>query len=92
MIKSWEHKGLKHFYTTGSTAGIQAKHAKRLKVLLQLLNASIKPEDMNLPGFSFHGLKGNKKNYFSVTVNRNWRLIFKFDGEDAISVDYLDYH
>jgi proteic killer suppression protein len=92
MIKSWKHKGIRQFYTVGSTAGVQSNHSRRLKILLQLLNAATCPEDMNLPGFSFHPLKGNKKEYFAVTVNKNWRIIFKFEGEDAILVDYLDYH
>lgn len=92
MIKSWKHKGLKVFYSTGRTSGIQATHAKRLKLLLQLLNAATQPDDMNLPGFFYHPLKGNKNAYFAVTVNKNWRLIFKFEEGDAILVDYLDYH
>ncbi len=56
------------------------------------MDASIQPEDMNLPGMRFHPLKGDLKNHYSVTVNGNWRVIFAFDGQDAILVDYLDYH
>lgn len=92
MIKSWKHKGLKAFYETGKTSGIINAHAKKLKVILQLLNAADKPERLNLPGMRFHSLKGDKKGYFSVTVRANWRVIYKFEGEDAILVDYLDYH
>jgi len=92
MIKSWKHKGLKAFYETGKTSGIINAHAKKLKVILQLLNAADKPERLNLPGMRFHSLKGDKKGYFSVTVRANWRVIYKFEAEDAILVDYLDYH
>jgi len=92
MIKSWKHKGIKNFFETGSTAGIIQTHANRLKVILQLLNVARKPEQLDLPGMRFHKLKGNLKGYFSVTVRANWRVIFKFDGEDAILVGYLDYH
>lgn len=90
MIKSWKHKGLKIFFETGSTAGIQTAHKTRLKIILQRLNAAIKADDLNLPGMRFHPLKG--KDYFSVSVNGNWRIIYKFEGNDAILVNYLDYH
>lgn len=92
MIKTWSHKGLKLFFDTGSVAQIQAKHAKRLKILLAVLHAATKPEDMNLPGFDYHKLTGNKKNHYAVSVNGNWRLVFKFEEGNAILVNYLDYH
>lgn len=92
MIKSWQHKGLKQFYLTGSKAGIKAHHEKRLKVILQLLNAAEKPADLNIVTMNFHGLTGKLSDFYSVRVDGNWRIIFKFDGKDAILVDYLDYH
>lgn len=92
MIKSWQHKGLKKFYEAGSLAGIIPSHAKKLKIILQRLNAAIKADDMNTPGMDFHGLKGDRMAFYSVSVNGNWRIIFKFEGEDAILVNYLDYH
>lgn len=92
MIKSWKHKGIRTFFETGKTSGIITQHAKKLKIILQLLNAANAPERMDLPGMRFHALKGKLKGHFSVTVNANWRVIFKFDGEDAALVDYLDYH
>lgn len=92
MILSWKHKGLKNFYFTGALSGIIPQHSNRLKLILQLLNAAIKPDNMNLPGLKFHRLGGSLKQYYSVTVSANWRVIFKFENEDAILVDYLDYH
>ncbi len=92
MIKSWKHKGLKLFYDTGSKAKIQASHADRLHDILQALDAATKPEHMNLPGLAFHPLTGPLKGFYSVKVNGNWRVIFEFEGSDAILVDYLDYH
>ncbi|MBX9586842.1 MAG: type II toxin-antitoxin system RelE/ParE family toxin [Gammaproteobacteria bacterium] len=92
MIKSWKHKGLKRFYETGSTSGIQAKHELRLKIILQRLDAAVRAEDMDLPGMRFHKLKGKLHDYFSVTVNGNWRVIYKFEGGNAQLIDYLDYH
>jgi proteic killer suppression protein len=92
MIKNWQHKGLKQFYETGTTKGIQVAHAKRLTIILQRLDAAIKPDDLNLPGMRFHHLKGKQKGFFSVSVSGNWRVIYKFNQSNAILVDYLDYH
>ena len=92
MIRTWKHKGLKRFYEMGSTSGVQAKHKMRLKIILQRLEAATCAEDLNLPGMRFHKLKGKYKNYYSVTVNGNWRIIYKFEDKHAILVDYLDYH
>ena len=92
MIKTWKHKGLRLFFQSGVTSGIQAKHQTKLKIILQLLDAAVQPEDMDLPGFRFHQLKGGLKDHYSVTVNANWRVIFSFEGKDANLVDYLDYH
>ncbi|PJD92811.1 MAG: Killer protein [Legionella sp.] len=92
MIKTWKHKGLRLFFQRGITSGVQAKHQTKLKVILQLLDAAVQPEDMDLPGFRFHPLKGDLKDHYSVTVNANWRVIFSFEGKDANLVDYLDYH
>lgn len=92
MIKSWKNKGLKKFFDTGSKAGIQAAHEKRLKIILQRLHAAVEPEDMNTPGMDFHKLIGKLKDHYSVSVNGNWRVIFKFDKEHSIDVDYIDYH
>lgn len=92
MIKSWKHKGLKRFYETEVVSGIQASHKDKLKLILQFLDAAVSPDDMNLPGKRFHKLKGKFKDCYSVTVNGNWRVIFKFEAGHALLVDYLDYH
>ena len=92
MIKSFMHKGLKDFYETGSKKGIQPGHATKLARMLDRLDASSTPQDMNLPGYRLHPLKGDRKDMWSVTVNGNWRITFYFEDEDAYLVDYLDYH
>lgn len=92
MIRSWRHKGLKLFYDTGSTVGIQSKHANKLHDILQALDAATAPEQMNFPGFGFHKFKGELNKFYAVTVSGNWRLIFGFEGKNAILVNYLDYH
>ncbi len=92
MIKSWQHKGLKQFYLTGNKAGIKPEHAKRLTLILQLLDVIEQAVHMRLPGMDFHALKGNFSGYYSVKVNGNWRIIFKTEKQDVVLVDYLDYH
>lgn len=92
MIKSFAHKGLEKFFQSGSKAGIQAHHAIRLRLQLAMLDNARRAEDMGAPGWSLHPLKGNLKGHWSITVNGNWRLTFRFEGEDAILVDYQDYH
>ena len=92
MIKSFRHRGLERFFLTGSKAGIQPKHAPRLRIQLTTLHLASCPEDMNRNGWDCHMLKGNLKDHYAVTVNGNWRVTFKFEGEDAILVDYQDYH
>lgn len=92
MIKSWRHKGIKLFYETGSTAGIQQKHADKLHSILQALDFITSPEQMNFPNLGFHSLKGDLKGFYAVKVSANWRVIFAVEGEDVVLVNYIDYH
>jgi len=92
MIKSFRHKGIERFFIKGSASGIQAAHAAKLARQLALLDSARAPQDMDVPGWRLHPLKGADKGHWSVWVNGNWRLTFVFDGEDAILVDYRDYH
>jgi len=92
MIKQFKHKGLERFFTKGTKAGIQPKHAERLRLILGRLNASTCPKDMGLPGLNLHELSGNRKGIWSVKVSGNWRVTFTFVGEHAELVDYEDYH
>jgi proteic killer suppression protein len=92
MIKDFRHKGLKEFYSTGTKSGILPRHSERLRLILARLDATITPEDMNLPGLGLHKLRGKFKNFWSVEVSGNWRIIFKFEGQNITDVDYLDYH
>jgi proteic killer suppression protein len=93
MIKTFRHKGLKAFFESGCKAGIQAAHEERLRRMLNRLNEATSAQDMNLPGWVLHPLKGQDlKGHYSVRVNGNWRMTFTFDGKDAELVDYQDYH
>ncbi len=92
VILSFAHKGLERFYRTGSTSGIQAMHAKRLRLILTLLDAAVVVKDMDAPGLRLHRLKGEKKDVWAVTVQANWRVTFRFEGGNAEIVNYEDYH
>jgi proteic killer suppression protein len=92
VIVSFAHKGLERFYHTGATSGIQAMHAKRLRLILTLLDAAVLVKDMDAPGLRLHGLRGEKKDIWAVTVQANWRVTFRFKGGNAEIVNYEDYH
>lgn len=92
MIQSFRHKGLRKFYESGSVAGIQPYHADRLRVQLAALDTSTTVDDMSIPGFRLHPLKGRDKGRWSIWVNGNWRLTFEFRNGDAYVLDYEDYH
>ena len=92
MIKSFRHKGLQRYFETGGKAGIQASHAARLRLQLAALDQAVRPEDLAAPAWALHSLKGDLKGHWALTVNGNWRMVFTFDGQDAVLVDYLDYH
>ena len=92
MIKSFRHAGIEKFFFTGSKAGIQPSHADKLNVQLTTLNKARGSQDMAAPGWSLHALRGDLKGHWSVKVNGNRRLTFRFEGEDVILIDYQDYH
>ena len=92
MIKSFRHKGLSKFFETGSRAGIQPPHAKRLRMQLTALDTANTIDDMDIPGFRLHLLKGAERGRWSIWVNGNWRLTFEFIDGDVHILDYEDYH
>ncbi|MEE9167000.1 MAG: type II toxin-antitoxin system RelE/ParE family toxin [Candidatus Neomarinimicrobiota bacterium] len=92
MILSFKHKGLRKFFETGSMADIQAAHAKRLRLMLAALDTAANIDDMNIPGFNLHQLKGGRKGIWSISVSGNWRVTFKFENGNAHIVNYEDYH
>lgn len=94
MIKSFKHKGLKEFFETGNVKGIQAMHKNKINRILFALNDTTCINDLNLPGYNLHSLKGDLKGLWSITVQANWRITFKYDEftNDVYIVDYQDYH
>ncbi|BBO19702.1 MAG: type II toxin-antitoxin system RelE/ParE family toxin [Burkholderiales bacterium] len=92
MIRTFRHRGLERFFCKGDHRGILARSEARIERMLDRLDAAARPEDMNLPGYRFHRLTGERKGTFAVSVTGNWRITFRFDGEDAVDVDLEDYH
>jgi toxin HigB-1 len=92
IIVSFRHKGLEQFFESGTTQGVQSKHAKRIQLILARLSAATSPQDMNLPGLVLHELVGQRKGTWAVRVSGNWRITFTFDGVDACDIDLEDYH
>ena len=92
MIETFRHKGLRKLYETGSAAGVQARHAKRLRMQLAALDSAQNVEDMDITGFALHPLKGAMRGRRAISVNGNWRITFEFKDGNAHVLDYEDYH
>jgi proteic killer suppression protein len=92
MIRSFRNKALQRFFEAGNTRGLSVRDDKLVARVLRALEAATKPEDLNLPGFHFHSLRGDQKGRHSVRVTGNWRITFGWTDEDAIDVDLEDYH
>lgn len=92
MILNFRHKGLKQLYEDDNPRRVNPQHAERLRDILARLDVAESPEDLNLPGFSLHELKGNRAGTWAVTVRANWRVTFCFEGQDVADVNYEDYH
>ncbi|MGE0846821.1 MAG: type II toxin-antitoxin system RelE/ParE family toxin [Flavobacteriaceae bacterium] len=92
MIRSFRNKALRHFFETGKSRGLSVQDEGRVARILRALEAISRPEDMDLPGYRFHRLKGERKGQYSVRVTGNWRITFGWDGENVTDVDLEDYH
>ena len=92
MIVSIRHKGLRKFFESGITSGIQSKHAKKIRMQLSALDTASTIEDMRIPGFNLHSLQGESKGRWSIWINGNWRLTFEFVESQVHLLDYEDYH
>jgi proteic killer suppression protein len=92
MIRSFRHKGLERLYRQNSTKGVQPAVADKIARILGRLDVAVVAQQMDLPGWRLHPLKGELKGFWSVWVNANWRIVFRFDGTDAVDVDLVDYH
>ena len=92
MIRRIRHRGLKRLYEDDDRRGLNPQHVEPIRRLLAYLDRASEPQDMDLPGWRLHPLKGELAGYWSVTVRANWRIVFRFENGDVTDVDYLDYH
>lgn len=92
MIRSFKHRGLKRLYESDDRSGIRPDLLNRVENILARLDVATTPQALNLPGYRLHSLRGDLKGFWSVTVRANWRIIFRFDGNDAVDVELIDYH
>lgn len=92
MIKRFRHSGLERFFRRSDHRGVPAQSGDRIRRMLDALDVAVKPEDMNIPGYRFHQLKGKRAGTYAIAVTGNLRITFEFEGEDATNVDLEDYH
>ena len=92
MIRSIRHRGLKRLYERDDRSKLRPDLVDKIVLLLGRLDAAGSIDDMDVPGFGLHRLSGDLKGFWSVTVSRNWRIVFRFEEDDAFDVDFLDYH
>jgi proteic killer suppression protein len=92
MIRSLKHRGLKRLFERDDRSGIRSDLVDTVQEILTVLDDAATPQELNLPGYRLHPLKGDLKGFWSVTVRANWRIIFRFEGTDAFDVELIDYH
>ena len=92
MIRTFRHRGLERLYEAGDRRHISPEYAAKIERVLSRLDIASGPQDMNLPGYRLHPLRGNLEGFYAVSISGNWRLIFRFESGDAYDVDLVDYH
>ncbi|MDB5655052.1 MAG: plasmid maintenance system killer [Tardiphaga sp.] len=92
MIGDFNSKALAELWSKGGSAKIDAKMQRRILARLDRLDGAVRPEEMNLPGFDFHALRGFDPKRYSVLVNGPWCITFEFENGDACRVDFEPYH
>jgi len=92
MIRSFKHRGLKRLFERDDRSGIRPDLVDTVQEILTVLDDATTPQELSLPGYRLHPLKGDLKGFWSVTVRANWRIVFRFEGTDAFDVELIDYH
>jgi len=92
MIRVFRHKGLKRLFEKDDARGVRADQVRRIRDVLAHLDEARRPRDLDLPGYRLHPLRGELKDYWSVSITGNWRIAFRFEDGDAFDVDLIDYH
>ncbi|MFZ5426500.1 MAG: type II toxin-antitoxin system RelE/ParE family toxin [Thermodesulfobacteriota bacterium] len=92
MILGFKHRGLRRLYEDDDRRGLNPEHVEKIRRVLAHLDQAAQPEDLDLPGYRLHPLKGELAGCYSITIRANWRVVFRFEGQDVADVDYRDYH
>ncbi|MCB1921465.1 MAG: type II toxin-antitoxin system RelE/ParE family toxin [Candidatus Competibacteraceae bacterium] len=92
MIENFKDRRLKRLYERGDRSKIRADLVDKAERILARLDQALVIEDMDLPGYRLHELKGDLKGYWSVSLSGNWRIMFKFKNGKASDVEMIDYH
>ena len=92
MIRGFRHKGLERWLSRGDSRGINPKQGSRIQRMLDLIDQAVNARELDVPGMHLHALEGERKGSWAMTVSGNYRITFRFDGEDATDVDLEDYH
>jgi proteic killer suppression protein len=92
VIRHFRHRGLKRLYEKGDRREVNRQHADKITRMLARLDEATRPQQLDLPGFRLHSLKGDLAGYWSITFSANWRIIFRFEEANATDVDLVDYH
>jgi toxin HigB-1 len=92
MIRSFRSKALRRLAEQGDASKLSVPNVRRVEAILARLEGALAPEDLNLPGYRFHGLKGKDKGRYAVDASGNWRITFAWDGRNAVDIDLEDYH
>lgn len=92
MIRSFRHKGLAELFETGRSAKVDAKLQKRIVIRLDALNDAVSLDELKMPGYDFHALRGFDPTRYTIHVNGPWCITFEFDGRDVLRVDLEQYH
>jgi len=92
VIRGFRHKGLRQLYDKGDRRKVLPAYADKIERIMARLDQAARPDDMDLPGYRLHPLKGSLAGFWSVTVSGNWRIVFRFEDGDVNDVDLIDYH
>ncbi len=92
MIRTIKHRGLKRLYEHNDPRGVLSQYVQKIDRILFALDNAEAITDVDLPGFRLHALKGDQRGFWSIRISGNWRIIFRFDGQDITDVDLVDYH
>ncbi|WP_075356299.1 type II toxin-antitoxin system RelE/ParE family toxin [Desulfovibrio sp. DV] len=92
MILGFQHRGLRRLYEDDDRRGLNQEHVEKVWRILAVLDQATRPEDLDLPGYRLHSLKGERAGLWSITIRANWRIVFRFAGQNVTDVNYCDYH